>query len=73
MLVACMILVCNHERTEFGKPHAYRGPECAPEDRQWCGEPYFEVSAISSDPGRCVTRWDPCSYMWARVNSVGSV
>jgi hypothetical protein len=23
-----MILLCNHKRTEFGKPHAYRGPMC---------------------------------------------
>jgi hypothetical protein len=47
MLVACMIVLCNHKRTEFGKPHAYRGPMCASERSQWCGEPYFADAAIS--------------------------
>jgi hypothetical protein len=35
LLVACMILLCNHKRTEFGKPHAYREPMCASENCQW--------------------------------------
>jgi hypothetical protein len=46
-LFACMILLCNHRRTEFGKPHACRGPVCASEKSQWCGEPYFAGAAIS--------------------------
>jgi hypothetical protein len=25
---------------EFGKPHEHRGPMCALEKSQWCGEPY---------------------------------
>jgi hypothetical protein len=44
LLVAWMILFCNHKCTEFGKPHE---PMCASENFQWCGEPYFAVSAIS--------------------------
>jgi hypothetical protein len=47
VLVACMYLLCNHKRTEFGKPHAYRGPMCASENYLWCGEPYFAGAAIS--------------------------
>jgi hypothetical protein len=47
LLVACMILLCHNKRTEFGKPHAYLEPMCASENCQWCGEPYFAVSAIS--------------------------
>jgi hypothetical protein len=39
LLVACMIFLCNHKRTEFGKPHAYREPMCASENCQWCGKP----------------------------------
>jgi hypothetical protein len=42
-----MILLCDHKRTEFGKPHAYREPMCASENCQWCGEPYFAGAAIS--------------------------
>jgi hypothetical protein len=38
MLVACMILLCNHERTVYEKPYAYREPMCASENCQLCGE-----------------------------------
>jgi hypothetical protein len=44
--VACMILLCNHKRMEFGNSHAYREPMCASEKCQWCGEPYFAGAAI---------------------------
>jgi hypothetical protein len=47
LLVACMILLCNHKPMEFGKPHAYRGPMCASENCRWCGEPYFAGAAMS--------------------------
>jgi hypothetical protein len=42
-----MILLRNHKRTGFGKPHAYRGPMCSSEKSQWCGEPCFAGAAIS--------------------------
>jgi hypothetical protein len=42
-----MILLRNHKRTAYEKPYAYRKPMCASENWQWCGEPYFAVSAIS--------------------------
>jgi hypothetical protein len=49
MTSACCLhdLLCNDKHTEFGKPHAYREPMYASENCQWCGEPYFAVSAIS--------------------------
>jgi hypothetical protein len=47
MLVAFMILLCNHKGMEFGKLHAYLGPMCASENCQWRGEPYFAGAAIS--------------------------
>jgi hypothetical protein len=47
LLVACMILLSNHNRTDFGKPRAYRGPMCAWENCQWYRESYFEGAAIS--------------------------
>jgi hypothetical protein len=47
MLAACMILLCNSERTEFGKPHAYHGPMCASGIFKWFGERYFAGAAIS--------------------------
>jgi hypothetical protein len=31
----------------FEKLYAYREPMCTSESCQWCGEPYFAVSAIS--------------------------
>jgi hypothetical protein len=46
-LVACIISLYSHKRTEFGKPHAYRGPMCASEKSRWCGEPYFAGAAIA--------------------------
>jgi hypothetical protein len=42
-----MILLCNHKRTKFEKPYAYREPMCASENCQWCEEPYFAVAEIS--------------------------
>jgi hypothetical protein len=30
----------------YEKPYAYREPMYASEDCQWCGEPYFAISAI---------------------------
>jgi hypothetical protein len=47
LLVASIILLCNHECTVYEKPYAYCEPMCASENFQWCGEPYFAVSAIS--------------------------
>jgi hypothetical protein len=47
LLVACMILLCNHKRTVYEKPYAYREPMCASENCQWCGEPNIAVSSIS--------------------------
>jgi hypothetical protein len=44
-----MILLCNHKRTVYEKPYAYCEPMRASEICQWCGEPYFAVSAISVD------------------------
>jgi hypothetical protein len=49
LLAASMILLCNRERTEFGKPHAYRGPMCPQENCQWCEEPSLADAAISLD------------------------
>jgi hypothetical protein len=49
LLVFCITLLCSHKRTEFGKPHAYRGPVCASGNCQWCGEPYFVGAVISVD------------------------
>jgi hypothetical protein len=46
-----MILLRNHKRTEFEKPHAYREPMCASENCQWCGEPYFIGAVISVSVG----------------------
>jgi hypothetical protein len=46
MVIACMILLCNHKRKEFGKPHAYREPMCSSENCQWCGEPCFAGAAV---------------------------
>jgi hypothetical protein len=40
-----MILLCKC--TVFEKPYAYREPMRTSENCQWCGEPYFAVSAIS--------------------------
>jgi hypothetical protein len=34
-------LLCNHKRTVYEKPYAYREPMCASENCQWCAEPYF--------------------------------
>jgi hypothetical protein len=31
----------------YEKPYAYLEPMCASENCQWCGDPYFAVSAIS--------------------------
>jgi hypothetical protein len=31
----------------YENPYAYLEPMCASENYQWCGEPYFAVSAIS--------------------------
>jgi hypothetical protein len=45
----CIILLCNHKRTEFGKLHAYCEQMCALENCQWCGEPCFALAAISTD------------------------
>jgi hypothetical protein len=42
-----MSLLYSHKRTEFGKPNEYRGPMCASEKSQWCGEPCFAGAAIS--------------------------
>jgi hypothetical protein len=42
-----MILLCNHKRMVYEKPYAYLEPMSALENFQWCGEPYFAVSAIS--------------------------
>jgi hypothetical protein len=42
-----MILLRNHKHTEFGKPHANRGPVCASEVCQCYGEPYFAGAAFS--------------------------
>jgi hypothetical protein len=44
-----MILLCNRKLTEFGKPHAYRGPMCASGNCQLCEEHYFAGAAISID------------------------
>jgi hypothetical protein len=43
----CMILLCNHKRMAYEKINAYPEPMCVSENWQWCGEPYFAVSAIS--------------------------
>jgi hypothetical protein len=49
MLVFFVTLLHNRKNTEFGKPHAYRGPVCTSGDCEWCGEPYFAGAAISGD------------------------
>jgi hypothetical protein len=49
LLVFCITLLCSHECTEFGKPHAYRGPERTSRDCPWCGENYLAGAAISLD------------------------
>jgi hypothetical protein len=47
LLVACMILLCNHKRMAYEEIYAFREPMCASENCRWCREPYFAVSAIS--------------------------
>jgi hypothetical protein len=42
-----MILLCIHKRMAYEKIYAYLEPMCVSENCQWCGEPYFAISAIS--------------------------
>jgi hypothetical protein len=46
LLVLFITLLYSRKRTEFGKPHAYRGLVCTSRDCQWYGEPYFVGAAI---------------------------